>query len=382
MRKLATIRRVTSVSPIEGADKIELIHIDGWEVVTKKGEFKENDFCVYIEIDSILPEWPQFEFMRERKFRVKTIKLRGQISQGICFRPEDLGLSKYKEDDDVTDKLEIKKWEPYATKQIKKGNRFIKREYRPAFIQKTDECRIQNIKSSILQQMYDAYCYVTEKIDGSSMSIYIRKDEFGVCSRNVLVFKEDINPTKEKFVKFIAETFPWFEKFVNWLNNVLVNIFPKKYELEYNNFVNCADSIEAKTRMINYRKKYGFDFFIQGEMIGRGIQGNKYNYSDVKFRVFNIYNLDSKRFLNFDELVEMVQELGLDLVPIVSESLMFDDTLTTPKLVEMTKGKSVLNPEIEREGIVVRSIVEKDIPRFGRFSFKVINPLFLLKYDE
>ena len=85
MRNLATIQIVVNIRPIPGADAIEVCDVLGWHVVIKKGEFKENDLCVYVEIDSTLPDKPDFEFLRERKFKVKTIKLRGQISQGICF---------------------------------------------------------------------------------------------------------------------------------------------------------------------------------------------------------------------------------------------------------------------------------------------------------
>ena len=85
-RKLATIRRVENIRPIDGADKIELAKVDGWEVVVKKDEFKVGDMVIYIEVDSLLPEDnPMFEFMRERKFKVKTVKLRNVVSQGIIF---------------------------------------------------------------------------------------------------------------------------------------------------------------------------------------------------------------------------------------------------------------------------------------------------------
>ena len=117
MRKLASIQKITALRPIENADKIEVATVLGWQVVVQKGQFKEGDFCVYIEIDSILPDKPDFEFMRERKFRVKTIKLRGQVSQGICFpisillkaTDKDLIL---REGDDMTELLGVRKYDP------------------------------------------------------------------------------------------------------------------------------------------------------------------------------------------------------------------------------------------------------------------------------
>lgn len=85
MRQLATVREVSAIRPIEGADKIEVAQVDGWECVVQKGEFKVGDPIIYIEVDSVLPERPEFEFMRNRKFRVRTIKLRGQVSQGLVL---------------------------------------------------------------------------------------------------------------------------------------------------------------------------------------------------------------------------------------------------------------------------------------------------------
>lgn len=85
MRKLASIQRITNLAPIEGKDRIELAFVGGWQLIVQKGQFEVGDLCVYIEIDSVLPEREEFEFMRRYNFRVKTIKIGGVISQGICF---------------------------------------------------------------------------------------------------------------------------------------------------------------------------------------------------------------------------------------------------------------------------------------------------------
>lgn len=171
MRHLATIREITTLRPIAGADRIEVAQVDGWECVVQKGEFHTGEHIVYIEVDSIVPERPEFEFLRDRKFRVRTIKLRGQVSQGLVLplsilpngAPADLGA-------DVTDVLGIKKYDPEAqqeaqllTKQPAKPKsalvRFLMRFkwYRklfmkskrkggfPDWIVKTDETRIQNL---------------------------------------------------------------------------------------------------------------------------------------------------------------------------------------------------------------------------------------------
>jgi RNA ligase (TIGR02306 family) len=85
MRKLASIQKVVKVEPIENADSIEKLTVLGWSVVAKIGEFKEGDYCVFCEIDSILPDKPEFEFLRSKRFRIKTCRMRNTLSQGIVF---------------------------------------------------------------------------------------------------------------------------------------------------------------------------------------------------------------------------------------------------------------------------------------------------------
>jgi len=112
LRKLASIQKIRALTPIEGADAIEMATVLGWQLVVKKGEFQAGGLCVYCEIDSILPARPEFEFLKPRGMRIKTIRLRGQISQGICFPlsilPEG---SPIEEGADVTEILGIAKWE-------------------------------------------------------------------------------------------------------------------------------------------------------------------------------------------------------------------------------------------------------------------------------
>ena len=111
-RMLASVQKVLSLEPIPGADRIELARILGWQVVVKRGDFQTGDVGVFFEIDSILPDKPCFEFMKERKFRVRTIRLKKQISQGLFMPFSDLGIKNYPEGKDLTDILGITKWEP------------------------------------------------------------------------------------------------------------------------------------------------------------------------------------------------------------------------------------------------------------------------------
>ncbi|MEL6106895.1 MAG: RNA ligase (ATP), partial [Planctomycetota bacterium] len=119
MRKLATIRRVIETRPIEGADRIELAVVDGWKCVVKKNEYASGDPVIYCEIDSFLPIREEFEFLRKSSFKVmdgregfrlRTVKLRGQVSQGLLLDPSLLGRT-FELGEDVTEELGIAKYE-------------------------------------------------------------------------------------------------------------------------------------------------------------------------------------------------------------------------------------------------------------------------------
>ncbi|MDP3641567.1 MAG: RNA ligase family protein [Bacteroidota bacterium] len=189
MRKLASIQIIKALEPIEGADAIEKATVLGWQLVVKKNDFMVGDKVVYCEIDSLMPDRPAFEFLKPRGMRIRTIKLRGQISQGICFPlsilPPDFEVV---EDADCTEVLGISKYEPPIPACL---SGIMKGKF-PSFIPKTDETRVQ-----VIQKLLDKYkgekCYVTEKVDGSSGTYYINNGEFGVCSRNLELLEDDEN---------------------------------------------------------------------------------------------------------------------------------------------------------------------------------------------
>lgn len=210
MRKLASIKEISDLIPIEGRDRIELAIIDGWQVIVKKGEFSRGDKCVYIEIDSVLPEKPEFEFLRSKGFRIRTMKMAGVISQGICFPLSILPEGEYELEQDVSDIIGVKQYEktiddaptetPYKSPKYPKWlmrwgwfrelvSRSSKKASRafPDFISKTDETRLQNMPW-ILKNKSPMIC--TEKIDGQSGTfalvrregLFGRKYEYIVCS--------------------------------------------------------------------------------------------------------------------------------------------------------------------------------------------------------
>jgi RNA ligase (TIGR02306 family) len=357
-RKLGSIQRILKLEPIEGADKIEKAIILGWALVVKKGEFKVNDLCVYVEVDSILPEKPEFEFLRARHFRVKTIKLRGQISQGIAFPLMYLGavylLSNYpdkllvngnyvtiEEGLDVTDILEVKKYEPYIPAQLA-GT--VKGPF-PEFIPKTDETRIQSVPT-VLERHKGKEFYVTEKVDGTSLSVYVKDSIVGVCSRNMELKEETVDGKTSAYWDLV-----------------------KKLDLP-------VKLISLQTHVLTERSNIA----IQGEMIGNGIQKNKYNLPDHQLLVFNIFDIDKQVYLDEVEMRYIAQELGLRTVPIIDKCFVLNHTVE--ELVEYSKGISHLYKHTQREGLVFRPLHEERDEDLGRLSFKVINPDFLLKYQD
>jgi RNA ligase (TIGR02306 family) len=347
-RKLATIERIINIEPIPGADAIEKATVRGWNIVIRKSEFEIGDMVVYFEIDSFLPVRPEFEFLRKSSFRtmadgsegfrIRTIRLRNQVSQGIIFPlsifPTFEGASiTYEEGDDVSEYLGIKKYEtpiPAELAGVVIGPF-------PSFISKTDESRIQNIPW-VLSKYKGYVFYVSEKLDGASCSIFLNNDEFGVCSRN-LNLKES----------------------------------------ETNSFWRVARQLGIEEKM----RKIGLNITIQGELIGEGIQGNHYKLKGQTIRFFNVYNIDSGQYLNYDEFVSLITiQLGLETVPLVNG--VFSLPETTDELLKFADGKSLINLNVNREGIVLRpvhaEIFDADMSHGGRLSFKAISNAYLLEH--
>ena len=353
MRKLASIQTVNALEPILNADAIERMRILGWWVVVKKGEFRPGDKVVYCEIDSLLPERPEFEFLRASSFklaqtdasgatvlpagfRIKTVKLRGQVSQGIGFPlsilPEG---ATHDEGADVTEQLGVRKWEPPVP--VGMSGR-VKRGF-PGFLPKTDETRVQ-VLEPVLERHRGRTFYVTEKLDGTSFTAFLRDAEFGICSRNLWMDESD----------------------------------------ESNLLVRVTRRLKLEEKLREVRERCGFDLAVQAEVIGPGIQKNKYELKEVTLRVFNVLDVRSYRLLDHAVMLEVIGELGLDAVPQLGTIAL---NHSVDELVAFSEGTSVLNPKAQREGVVLRPLVEEfDQDVGGRLSFKAINPKFLLKYDE
>jgi RNA ligase (TIGR02306 family) len=357
IRKLASIRQIKDIRPIEGADAIELVIVDGWQCVAKKGEFKLNDKCVYFEIDSFLPVRPEFEFLRKgcfknttwggEGFRIRTIKLRGQLSQGLVLPISedlrtDIGYSELHNEgreprvgDDITELLGVKKWDPplpACLQGMARGNF-------PPFIQKTDQERIQNCWDDVKLLYGDLVFEITVKLDGSSCSVYHNNGNVGVCSRN-LDLKLEGNENNS-FVKFATES-----------------------------------------GLLDGLKVIGDNIAIQGELMGPGIQGNREQLAVHDLFVFDIYLIDAGRHATPDErktlLDKLESEAGVALkqVPFVGEFTLEQFT-SIEDILKFAEGPSLTNPVCEGKVFKSTVVVNGRVP-----SFKAISNLFLLKEKD
>lgn len=352
LRKLASVQRVTEVEPIPGADSIERLRVLGWWVVAKKGEYRIGDQIVYCEIDSLLPEVPDFEFLRTSSyrsaieeggqviqragFRIRTVKLRGQVSQGICFPTSIIppGIP-VKDGVDLTSALGIIKYEsplPLGLSGRVKGPF-------PAFLPKTDELRIQ-VLEPLLERYRGVQFTLTEKLDGTSFTAFRHDGEFGLCSRN------------------------------QWLDETD----------QTNTLCRLAGQLKLPEILERIESEYGFVPAIQGEVIGPGIQGNKYGMREHQLFVFNLLDVGQYRLIDRPVQSRILAEAGLTPVPEVGTLVLNHGV---DELVSLSIGTSVLKTQVQREGLVFRPESERSDPDIGgRLSFKVINPNFLIKYDE
>ena len=385
-RQLASVQIIGKLDPIEGADFIERATVLGWHCVVRKGDFKEKDKCIYIEIDSMLPDIPAFEFLKDPKgkvpeygfvHRLKTKKLKGQISQGLVMSLKDFPKISAKVGDDVTESLGIKKYEPPVLASLRTGQ--AKRTF-PSFIPRTDETRVQSIPW-ITEAFQGKKVYVTVKLDGTSVTYYIKDGQFGVCSHNM------------EWKKPIPEPV-WREKFTKILFRIgLLKIFRKYGYLRAwqagakNTYWEVAESLEIERIMRENNSSFKYvpplfllipkNWAIQGEICGPGIQNNRLGLKEKQFFVFDVYDIDNKRYLNYDDQNLFVRNMSLSRVPDVG---VFEFVWkTVDEVLKAAEGK--YGNGHNREGIVIRTYEETDWPRYGRGSFKAVNNSYLLEGD-
>jgi RNA ligase (TIGR02306 family) len=348
MRQLASIKTISETRPIPNADAIETALVGGWQVVIRKGEFKAGERAVYCEIDSWMPhaiapflskgaEPREFEGVKGE--RLRTIRLRGQISQGLLLPLSVLGAPPAEGfAGDVSGILGIKLWEP----QIPACLGGEARGLFPSRVAKTDQERVQNLINE-LPAWQGMVFEITEKLDGTSCTFYLDEsaryegalpDAFHACSRNLDMKRDEANAF--------------------WV-------------------IAAAHGLEARMAGLGLA-----GFAIQGEVIGPGIQGNKYKLSKPQFHVFDIYDTQRGRRLARGERLALVDKLGLAHVPTIDAAFTLENAAADPvacaeKLLELADGPSALNPAQPREGIVLKAVEN------GSIHFKVISNKFLLK---
>ena len=329
-RKLATIRKINDISNIEHADTLCVYHIDGWKVVDKIGKFAKDSLIIFLEVDSFVPtEIAPFltkaghepkEYEGVKGERLRTVKLRGQLSQGLLLPISILPTNTVIEvGNDVTDTLGIVKWERPISPQLygqAKGSF-------PSFLRKTDQERVQNIGRT-LESYIDQTFEVTIKLDGSSCTIFVKDEEDGVCSRNLELKQNEDNAF--------------------W-----------RIALEYD--------IHKKIRA------YGKNLAVQGELIAPNIQSNYEKVNKPEFYVFDVFDIDRQEYMLPKERQEFCKLLDIPHVPIVDKSLAMIDNVD--KLLDMAEGDG-MNKGVKREGLVFKH-------NNSEFSFKAISNSYLLK---
>lgn len=390
MRKLASIQKVVGVRPIPGADLIEAVDVLGWTVVVKKGEFQVGDLCVYYEIDSFLnandPRYATFEdrFINwgdKRGMRLKTIKLRKQISQGLVLKVDQFPeIKNPQEGDDVTEVLKIEKWESLAEQGGNGGGMGAKTAGAsafPSFIRKTDQERIQNYISELPKHKDETF-EVTIKLDGSSMTVFHINNQSPLFENAW----NDIETRKIRrlgaFGKLLYKVRKWFglEKVPTYLTGVCSrNIqLDQDGENHFSNFVRDNAIIE---RLVTLNKNIA----IQGELIAPTIQDNYEKVNEFQYYVYDVFNIDEYKYELPSVSRDITAKLGVNYVPVLSEnaSLSYYADKDNPEdyrkmadnILAFAEGPG-MNAGVKREGVVFKS-------NSTEFSFKTISNSYLLK---
>ena len=347
MRKLASIQRIWSIEPIEGADRIELAHVLGWQCVVNKGQFRTMDLAVYFEVDSFLSVRPEFEFLRTSSykktdimgegFKLRTLRFKGQISQGLLLPlstfpeiPEDAKLG-----DDVTEILGVRKWE--IEEKVTTGGTVI--GTLPYDIPHTDETRVQ-AEPDLIKAFSGLEYYISTKMDGSSHSVGIDENGFHVTGHN-FEYKDD---GKSSFYIYVKER-------------------------------SLQDKMEAFAKENDLK-----EFTIQGEFCGPGIQKNRLRLIKPEWYVFTVRE-NGKR-VGLARMLEICKALGLEHVPIEETGSDLPSKYPTVEaLLERAEGEYPKGGK--KEGIVIRptSPVFCDIIS-ASLSMKVVSNRYLLKNEE
>ena len=409
-KKLAYGVKIKEIREIPGADRIELATVMDYTVVVKKGEYKPGDMGIYVEVDSLLPDgldselsikynllknheigknltdeerenamkeiqeqskYPYFEFLRDKKFKIKSMKLSkfGVISQGILFRPVDLGITdKVKDGQDFTIQFNITeivqdaeeaglntgKKDGWLVRKLMRYKWFrnwrkrhnIAEVWDPTFPGKSDEENVQKIYSKMFAQYADKEWVATEKLEG----------------QNITVYSEVVNG--------------WFGR-----KTKRIGVCSRTRELNPNGNSHCFWDTVKRLHLDEKIKNIPGEWFCRGEHVGPGIQGNIYKLPRTEVYFFDFYKkVDGKWVkLNFDESIAFAKKWDLPFVPVLDEHYKLPEGHTNDKGVFVSGADIMLqqsdkntvfgnNLSHKREGFVLRLKDDYNV------SFKVKNP--------
>mmetsp|Transcript_15241 Transcript_15241/g.22925 ORF Transcript_15241/g.22925 Transcript_15241/m.22925 type:complete len:370 (+) Transcript_15241:45-1154(+) len=347
-RKLCYIVRIKSKLPIPNADNIVLAEINGisWQCIIKKDEFQEGDLAIYYAIDSV-PDFsdPNTALVKSRGNRIKTIKLRGVISQGLLaplswLADRGHSIDSLSEGEDVTDRMGVTKYiheeeeaqyDPYFNPDQLSSSLGMRTPF-PAGVPKTNENRLQE-NPRVLEYIEGRNIVITRKEDGCSATYVLRNDEFSICGRNFTL------------LNLTAQSQHYFE-------------------------------IEDRYNIQSGMKKLGRELAIQGEIVGPKINGNRMKLSGNDFRVFNIKDLMTECYLSWEEVESVCASLGLHTVPVIYKGISSNLDLTVEGMLR------VADEQRYAKNLIAEGIVVKTNDGGRRCSFKVISNKYLLKYDR
>ena len=333
-RILAQVVKIRDLQPIAKADRIVLATVLGWQVIVKKDEFKIGDLGIYYSIGSILDkDNTEFDFLKGKP--LKTTKMRGVLSQGLMtpldvLKYYNIDPSSVKEGDDVTNIVKVIKWIPEEELSVYAEDA-TKLPF-PSFVPKTDEQRVQDIPER-LKSLEGKDIVITIKRDGTSTTYIVTGDTFKICGRNKILLQSD------------ASTSHYFE-------------IAERYNLE--------------EKMIALKRSLA----IQGEITGSKINGNRHKVTENDYFVFNIYDIDAAHYLDWDEIVEITDKLGLKHVELIYQGP------AKPEYMNVSDLLALADKQRYEHGTIAEGIVLKTDSKFypSRFSCKIISNEYLLKY--
>ena len=422
-RKLASICRISDITPIEGADRIEVAHIHGWKIVVGKNEFKVGDLVVYFEIDSYLPVEPRYEFLRDRCFRVfkqhekvfregfriKTCKLRGVISQGLVMPlsafPEITARIHHFSESEIWYKNHVQ----YADKDV-----FVtctKEEYKELIQEDAKKYAAEHNgeKPTYCWEMYmiENNC---ELLEGANVTKLLNIDHYDEVAAPFMPVSIPCGDKLSDFPSYIPKS---DEERVQNLTNPFVDYLNKDFEVTIKRdgssltafysptyspeqpFGVCSRNMRLKMpegdkvskfwdviikngydkKIIDYCKALGWELAFQGELIGPGIQGNRSLFKDFEWHIFRIWDIRFQRFVECSARRKLCEQIGLTHVPVVEESLkVFQKFKSVDEILEYADGK-------DDRGNMREGLVFKENGTTQPVTFKAVSNKYLLKQE-